>query len=77
MKVITTLVIEQDEEPHVGKRLGRYALVQSVTPIGRSGRYALIMNSESLEAEARAIERLRRLLPSARITKQTVQYFSG
>jgi len=77
MKVITTLVVEQDEEPHITGRLGRYAAVQSITPIGMSGRYAVIMTSDSLQTEARAIEKLRRLLPRARISKQTVQYFSG
>jgi hypothetical protein len=77
MKVITTLVVEQDGEPRINKRLGGDALVQSITPIGKSGRYALIMTSESLEGEERAIEKLKRLLPAARISKQTIQYFSG
>jgi hypothetical protein len=77
MKVITTLIVERDDEPRVGRKLGKGASVQSIVPIGKRGRYAVIINSDSLESEAKAIDVLRKKLPNTRITRQTVQYFSG
>lgn len=57
--------------------MGKGASIQSVVRIGRRGRYAMIINSDNLESEGKAIDALRKKLPKTRIMRQTVQYFSG
>lgn len=77
MKVIMTLIIEHKGQLRLGRRVGGFAFVDSVAPIGRGERHAVIISAANLEDCEKAILSLSKKLGGIGITKQTTQYFSG
>ncbi len=77
MKIITKLIIEVEPKDRglAIKNLG--GIAHDVSNIGRNGRVAITIWTDSLEERARIIRRLRAALSNAEVSVLTTQYFSG